>query len=148
MSEPSTFFAPGIPRPKGSTKSFVVKKGPKAGKVVTTSTNENLKPWQATVALAASAAKLRPVDGAVKIEITFALPRPRGHYGKNGLLASAPKQPATKPDLDKLVRAIFDALTGVAWNDDAQVVWIGCLKLYADGGACGALITVSTTEDV
>ena len=42
-------------------------------------------------------------------------------------LASAPKTkphpPAVaKPDLDKLVRAIFDALTGPVWHDDANVI--------------------------
>jgi Holliday junction resolvase RusA-like endonuclease len=28
----------------------------------------------------------------------------------------------TKPDVDKLMRAVFDALSGVVFEDDAQVV--------------------------
>jgi len=40
----------------------------------------------------------------------------------------------TKPDLDKLIRAVFDALTGVAYVDDSQVVCIcNTRKIYTIG---------------
>lgn len=39
--------------------------------------------------------------------------------------------PTVKPDLDKLVRAILDAGTGVLWIDDAQVRFIEARKVYA-----------------
>jgi Holliday junction resolvase RusA-like endonuclease len=35
-----------------------------------------------------------------------------------------------KPDLDKLLRAIGDGLTGVVWRDDSQVISISATKHY------------------
>ena len=37
-----------------------------------------------------------------------------------------------KPDLDKLVRAILDAGSGVAWRDDSQVISITATKRVAE----------------
>ena len=65
------------------------------------------------------------------MHLTFYMPRPKGHYGKRGLLPSAPKYPVKKPDLDKLVRAVGDALVPVLIHDDNQVVWILAGKEYA-----------------
>lgn len=67
-----------------------------------------------------------PIKGAVEVSIWIYLKRPRSHYrtGRNaGMLRDdAPRRPISKPDGDKVVRAIFDACTiaGV-WGDDAQV---------------------------
>lgn len=46
--------------------------------------------------------------------------------------ASAKKRthPSVKPDIDKLQRAILDALSGVAFADDAQVVRAWADKVY------------------
>jgi hypothetical protein len=38
--------------------------------------------------------------------------------------------PAVKPDLDKCIRALNDALTGILWVDDGQVVGVSAKKLY------------------
>jgi len=38
----------------------------------------------------------------------------------------------TKPDLDNLTKAIFDALNGVVWVDDALVVSLTANKWYGD----------------
>jgi hypothetical protein len=40
-----------------------------------------------------------------------------------------------KPDLDKLTRAVKDALTLVVWQDDSQVVQMTARKAYAAAGA-------------
>jgi len=40
--------------------------------------------------------------------------------------------PVVKPDVDKLARALLDALTGVAYGDDAQVVEMHVCKTYGD----------------
>jgi len=41
------------------------------------------------------------------------------------------ENPIVKPDIDKLDRAVFDALTGVAYEDDAQVIGGSHQKCYA-----------------
>ncbi len=50
--------------------------------------------------------------------------------------ASKPKKcvwPEWKPDIDKLVRAVFDAMTGVIYANDAQIVRVVELfKAYGD----------------
>jgi crossover junction endodeoxyribonuclease RusA len=89
------------------------------------------------------------LDGAVQVNLTFKLIRPKGHYrtGRNAHLLrdGAPAYPAGKPDIDKLARAVLDGLTaGGAWKDDSQVVVLACEKVYA--AAPGCRITVTDLE--
>lgn len=66
------------------------------------------------------------LDGPLKVTLRFYRKRPTGHFGsgKNASVvkASAPATPISKPDVLKLARAVEDALTGVLWRDDAQIV--------------------------
>ena len=39
-------------------------------------------------------------------------------------------EPSVAPDLDKLVRAVLDGLTAIAYRDDGQVVRITATKQY------------------
>ena len=73
------------------------------------------------------------MEGPLRLSITFGLPRPKGHYGKKGIRASAPAFPATRPDATKLLRCTEDALTesGI-WRDDAQVVEQHAFKVYSE----------------
>lgn len=114
-----TLFVPGIPIPQGSARAFIV-----GNRAVVTGANRKTKPWRAEVASAAMI--LRPegfTSGAVQIELHFFMPRPI-HLPKKYT------RPTTKPDLDKLIRAVLDALTGVLWVDDSQVVEIVAKKYY------------------
>ena len=63
------------------------------------------------------------MEGPMRCEMTFYLPRPKGHSGKRGLHSWAPEYPIAKErdDADKLARCAIDALTGIAWVDDIQV---------------------------
>ena len=124
--------------PKGSTRAFVIN-----GKAVTTNANKRTKDWQTLVSMAAQEKKPdKPIDGAVDILLNFYLPRPKGHYGtgKNAgkLRESAPDFHVTKPDTDKLARAVKDGLTGVVYGDDSQVTQLIAVKWYASPmHACG-----------
>lgn len=116
----------GIPIPQGSTKAFM---RPGMKHPVVTADNVKTKPWrQAIVDAARSRPNWRPsVEGPVEVRVVFYLPRPK----------SAPRrvaEPAKKPDLDKLLRAVCDALTAAAvWRDDAQVVLAVARKAFAGG---------------
>jgi crossover junction endodeoxyribonuclease RusA len=99
-----------------------------------TSDNPRLRSWRRDVTVSAVEAHgwRDPMAGAIEIVLTFALPRPKSHYGKHGLLPSAPAHPTGRPDLDKLERGILDALTAAGvWIDDAQVVAIAGSKHWA-----------------
>ncbi|MFA5943161.1 MAG: RusA family crossover junction endodeoxyribonuclease [Candidatus Thermoplasmatota archaeon] len=139
-----TFEVQGIPAPKGSTRSF---RHNRTGQVVTTGDNPNTRPWQAAVGWCAAAAMkgAEPTLGAVAVEVVFRFPRPKSHYRKSGeLKPKAPARHTTKPDLDKLTRALFDALTGIVWRDDSQAFTVQATKDYA-GFPChpGAVVVVT-----
>lgn len=65
-------------------------------------------------------------DSPITIDMTFSFVRPKS--------VSAKKRPhhTVKPDVDKLVRAVLDALTNVAYRDDSQVIRISANKIYSD----------------
>ena len=121
-----TFRVYGIPQPKGSTKGFVGR-SKKTGKLRAFITNDNTKtaPWAQVVRLKAQEfAAGGMIEGAVDLTLLFTLVRPK----------SLPKKVLhhlKKPDLDKLTRTIKDALKGVVYLDDSQVVHLDCLKRYA-----------------
>jgi crossover junction endodeoxyribonuclease RusA len=131
----------GIPAPKGSGRAMLI-----AGRAryIASSSGANAKKQAAWLrAIQAAAHGCLPIDGPVAVVITFRMPRPQGHYTKRGeLREAAPLHPAVAPDVDKLIRLVFDALTGLAFGDDSRVVAVTASKIYAVPGRSGALIAV------
>ena len=108
-------------------------------------TNERLPAWRSLVADAALATNQPLLNQPVSISITFRFLRAKGHYNKSGLTPSAPAHLTSKQkgDIDKLSRAILDALTGTLLHDDSQVVSLSAHKRYCTPEEKpGALITV------
>jgi len=128
------FFVPGKAAAQGSKRHV--------GRGILVESSKEVGPWRERVALAAH----QVMDGTgsyigpVRVTVRFVMPRPK----------SAPKTryvyAAKRPDLDKLVRAILDAITDVCIADDAQVVELIASKELAssvDGELqVGAHITV------
>jgi Holliday junction resolvase RusA-like endonuclease len=138
-----SFEAPGLPVTQGSKRAVTNKY---TGKIMLLE-SDKLKPWRAQVALAARQAMWGELlTEPVTVIMKFGFPRPKSHYGTGRnhakIKPTAPKHPASKPDLDKLQRAIFDALTGVIWRDDCQVVGVSAVKVYA--GNPGVNVEVRT----
>lgn len=52
-----------------------------------------------------------------------------------------------RPDVDKLMRALLDALTGIVWVDDSQVCYAMVNKVYAWNGQPGADIIIDFIND-
>lgn len=140
------FTAYGVPQQKGSMRAFayplknratgqpILDKGgkPMYG-AAATSDNPSVKGWQQLLAEGANRALGEKPDDdravlqdGVRLTIAFYLPRPK-KYQKRGV------EPAhlVAPDLDKLVRAVLDALTHVVYRDDSQVVELVTSKHYA-----------------
>jgi len=126
----------GVPVPQGSKRVF-------HGRLVDVN-RDKLRDWRAMVG--GAVADLGRIEGPVKVWLIFYMPRPRGHYGSGRnssvLRPSAPAYPATKPDIDKLVRACLDAMTGMVFRDDSQVVFLNAHKHYADARQPGVYIEI------
>ena len=143
----SKFFVAGVPVPKGSAKAFM-NKGMKHP-VVVQDNAEQQKPWASLIGYSAQWALVECVNaGAVQLDVTFHMPRPKSHYGtgKNSgaVKTTAPMHHTSKPDLDKLIRCVKDALTGIAWKDDSQVSVVNARKIYSS--RTGATIEISEIE--
>lgn len=113
------FFVPGTPRPQGSKRHVG------NGRMIESSAH--LAGWRDRIYLTAKAeagnALVFPA-GAVRAHLGFVMPRPK----------ATPKiaPPAVKrPDLDKLIRAVFDAITGTIVTDDSQIVHLTASKMIA-----------------
>lgn len=119
----------GQAEPAGSKRAFVVK-----GKARVTDANRKSAPWKQEVASkGAEQMAGRPLyEGALAVTFAIYVPRPQGHYGKKGLLPSARLYPTVKPDLLKLARGLEDALTGICWRDDSQIVVEHLYKQYGE----------------
>jgi crossover junction endodeoxyribonuclease RusA len=140
-------WVPGVPVPQGSKTAFV--RGPRA--VLVDANAGKLKPWRSHVSSFALDAwgGQAPLDEDVIGWIEFIFPRPAAHFGsgKNAavLKPSAPFYKNTKPDRDKLERAIYDALTDAGvLRDDCRVVEGGSRKVY--GPKPGARVHIQTRE--
>ena len=126
------FFVPGVPQPGGSKKAFVI-----GGKARVVEDAKRNKDWRAVVALAAiEAHRAGPLDGPLRLSLEFTMPRPKGHYGKQGVKASAARYHTTRPDTTKLIRSTEDALKGLLWRDDSQVAIQSAWKIYGETPGC------------
>jgi Holliday junction resolvase RusA-like endonuclease len=79
------------------------------------------------------------------LTVVFRFKRAKAHIGKKGVLPSAPEHNTSgrHGDLSKLVRSTEDALTGVLYDDDRQIVSLTAEKRYTVGDEPqGALITL------
>lgn len=118
------FFVPGKPVPQGSLK-FI------NGRPIHERATD-LAVWRSDVARLAREAGVTPYEGAVTLSLTFHMQRPK---------TVKRDEPHVRPDLDKLVRAVMDGLTGVAYEDDQQVCQLHATKRYGDQVGVGVTIT-------
>jgi Holliday junction resolvase RusA-like endonuclease len=101
---------------------------------------KRIKSWMNTVRNAAQLAygAQMPIAGPVAVEMTFFRKRPDNQVGTGrnaGVVKEwAPRYPIVYPDVLKLARGIEDAMTGVVYLDDAQIVEERTLKLFTSPG--------------
>jgi crossover junction endodeoxyribonuclease RusA len=134
------FTCAGHPVTQGSKRAFVRNGRP----ILTEQSGDRLRLWRHIIATTAREnATQGPLEGPVQVHLFFRLERP----------ASTPKRKRTWPiktrsgDVDKLARAALDALTGVAFRDDAQVVRLVVEKDWADGRGPGVEVVVQPVRD-
>lgn len=141
--KPVRFFTAGDPAPEGSHKYV----GHRGGRPIVAHDNPRLAAWRTLVARDAKNAAHTarwdtPHDGPVTVEAIFYLPRP-----KRPLF---PNHAATKPDLDKLARAVGDALAapgGPLTEDSRIVTWILTKQWATDSQTPGVHVIVTALSD-
>lgn len=114
-------FVPGRPAPQGSKRHV--------GRGILIESSKAVGPWRERVDILSRKlmkdAGFGVFTGPVEVRAEFVMPRPK----------SAPKTrtpAATKrPDLDKLLRAALDAISGPVIADDSQVISIDATKRLA-----------------
>jgi Holliday junction resolvase RusA-like endonuclease len=122
----------GLPAPQGSKRHVG------NGRMIEAS--NKVGPWREAVVQAVSA-RFAELDDytrftePVQVDVEFYLPRPK---------TVRRLWPSVPPDLDKLERGLFDALTiaGV-WADDALVIRSCSIKRYAEDRQSGADVKIS-----
>ena len=65
----------------------------------------------------------------VRIKAIYGIPVNDSKATRNAKLLGQ-KRPTKKPDADNVEKVILDALNGIAWRDDAQIVDIRTVKEY------------------
>jgi Holliday junction resolvase RusA-like endonuclease len=128
-----SFEVPGAAVPQGSLKYLGQRKTASGKSIpILVADNPALKAWRDDVGTMANGAHIEPAGKGqpIEIEVIFRRPRAASNHGT---------YPVMPPDLDKLVRAVLDALKGIAYVDDGQVCRIVASKEY---GPARAEITV------
>lgn len=140
----------GKAQPAGSKRAFALRR--KGGALVlresgapvisVTDDNPDSKAWKQEVAKAALLSRSQQpghlakiIEGPVAVSFYFYRPRPKGHMTSKGALSKSGREtpyPTSKPDVLKLARGVEDALTGVIWRDDAQIVDERLRKFWGD----------------
>lgn len=155
MSEVFSFIVYGRPMqvgsktpwlPKHKDGSPVLRNGKQV--IATMDSNKKSKSWMQAVRETVGERRLgMPLMTApVQLRVNFYFKRPKGHLRKDGtLMPRAPAFHAQTPDCDKLCRAIGDALTGVLFDDDKQVVWLDARRHWTTE-AERAEVSVTTLE--
>ena len=137
-----SFFVPGIPAPGGSKRAFAIKKGGVfTGRVaIVDDAGQRNKDWrQACVVVANDHRPQELFRGALRVDFAFTMPRPKYHFhtskAREGQLREdAPTYHTSKPDRTKLMRSTEDALKGIIWADDSQIVAGEPTKTYGEIG--------------
>lgn len=79
-----------------------------------------------------------PLQGPLRLEATFTSVQPSSWSKKKRAETPAP---TSRPDVDNLLKLATDALNGVVWVDDAQLVTIICRKVYGDTPSTRLIVT-------
>jgi crossover junction endodeoxyribonuclease RusA len=145
MNQYASWKVEGIPAPQGSKRHVGM------GRMIESC--KALKPWREQIIAETRLSPLVPqeLDEAVSLSLVFLFPRPKGHFDSKGQVKpSAPEYKTTKPDIDKLARAVLDSLTlaGV-FRDDALVYSLTLQKRFCIGQETpGVMITLMGTQQV
>lgn len=125
--KPITFTVPGQPYGKGRPRVGTIHGRARMFTPEKTVSYENKVAFVAQQAMAGAAL----IEGAVDVSLFIVCQIPASWSKKKQAAATAGAvYPTTKPDIDNIEKIIYDAINGVVWKDDVQVVDVRKVKRY------------------
>lgn len=99
--------------------------------------------WANRIALAAHAAPPPGLfEGPLALQLVFFRTRPKS-------LSKRVIWPLTRPDTENMIKGLADALEGIVYRDDAQLVMLAAVKRFAaHGTGPGVRITVEALDSM
>ena len=128
------FKVPGEPKGKGRPRFSRV------GKFTKTYTDAKTKMYEEKIANAARIAMDRcqgkwpqePLETPLSITLIFHIGVPKSYSKKRTTDCLTGKEwPTKKPDVDNIAKAFLDAMNGIAYKDDVQVIRLHAYKKYS-----------------
>ena len=122
------FVVPGTPIGKGRPRFA------RRGAFVTTYTPEKTASYENLVKIKAHEAMRGRtiIEGAVSVGIMLQITPPASWSMKKQAAALRGEvYPTTKPDMDNVIKGLFDACNEIVWRDDKQVVRLTVTKIYS-----------------
>lgn len=132
------FTVYGAAKPRGSKIAGVSSKG----KRFVRDSSKASYPWMADVRRAAADAwgERELLLGPLRVDLDFYQARPASHYGSGRnaerMKPSAPPRPIVAPDKGKLERGVIDAMQGIVYRNDSQIVEGDARKWYGVPERC------------
>ena len=137
-----TLTVVGKPRPQGSMRALPLK----GGGAVAVANSPGIYQYRGDIQSAfyrKYGESIAPLEGPITLHAVFIYRRPNNHFrpaskqknrkARTELMPNAPGDHfLSTPDVDKLLRAVSDSLTGVAYVDDKQVSDIWGSKRWGD----------------
>lgn len=123
-----TFVIPGTPVGKGRPKFA------RRGNFVSTYTPEKTASYENLVKVKAEEAMQGHAlfEGAVQVQVQLFVTPPESWSQKKKTMALAGEiMPTSKPDVDNVIKGIFDACNEIVWKDDKQACDLVVRKRYA-----------------
>jgi Holliday junction resolvase RusA-like endonuclease len=137
------FFIPGQPQGKGRARVAMIAGHARAYTPEKTASYESLIKAQ----YHAAHPRELPILGEVDMEIRAWFEIPKSTSGKQAAaMLRYEINPAKKPDADNIAKVICDALNGIAYRDDTQIINLNICKRYAEFAGVDVSISESTKE--
>jgi len=135
------FTVEGTPVGKGRPKFA------RRGNFVTAYTPTKTRTYESLIAEAAKKAMgtSEPLETPIAAYIYITVPIPQSYPKKRrDACLNGFERPCKKPDCDNILKAFFDAMNGIVYKDDCQIVSIHAAKNYGSVG----MVEVMIKEDI
>ena len=124
------FSVPGVVKSERKRQRFI----PGKGRVGKRTDEPDRADFKARVSLCAKQAMPTPYAGPVRLTILVSRPQPASYPKKPTKSKPWPWADMTKPDADNYAKIMQDALNGILFVDDAQIVDLRVCKLFGEHG--------------